>query len=168
MFLDLCVTVGNKINTLMMSRIQIDRGDHASAQGLPRVRVMELIRPIPNNCFTCLSSHVSSMCSQETAPVTFQACVITKDCVLSEWSEWAACSKDCYDPNGPKGQRTRSRRVSQFPVAGGTACPQLEETEPCSPQGDGVSPCIMYVQEGKSDISEVNNVTELLPLISVS
>uniref|UniRef100_A0A674P765 Thrombospondin, type I, domain containing 7Aa n=1 Tax=Takifugu rubripes TaxID=31033 RepID=A0A674P765_TAKRU len=85
-----------------------------------------------------------SMCSQETAPITFQACVMTKDCVLSEWSEWAACSKDCYDPNGPKGQRTRTRRVSQFPVGGGTACPQLEETEPCSPQGDGMSPCIIY------------------------
>lgn len=92
---------------------------------------------------------VSSMCSQETAPITFQACVMTKDCVLSEWSEWAACSKDCYDPNGPKGQRTRSRRVSQFPVGGGTPCPQLEETEPCSPQGDGMSPCIMYVHNGR-------------------
>lgn len=74
---------------------------------------------------------------------------MTKDCVLSEWSEWAACSKDCYDPNGPKGQRTRSRRVSQFPVGGGTACPELEETEPCSPQGDGTSPCIMYVHTGR-------------------
>uniref|UniRef100_H3CL39 Thrombospondin type-1 domain-containing protein 7A n=1 Tax=Tetraodon nigroviridis TaxID=99883 RepID=H3CL39_TETNG len=85
-----------------------------------------------------------SMCSQETTPVTFQACVITKDCVVSEWSQWAVCSKDCYDPNGPKGQRARSRRVSQFPVAGGKVCPQLEETEPCSPQGDGVHPCIVY------------------------
>lgn len=87
------------------------------------------------------------MCSQESTPLTFQACVMTKDCVVSEWSEWAACSKDCYDPNGPKGQRTRTRRLSQFPVGGGTACPQLEETEACSPQGDGVHPCIAYVHQ---------------------
>lgn len=90
----------------------------------------------------------TSMCSQETTPVTFQACVMTKDCVVSEWSQWTACSKDCYDPNGPKGKRARSRRVSQFPVGGGMACPQLEETEPCSPQGDGVHPCTVYVHQG--------------------
>lgn len=91
----------------------------------------------------------TSMCAQETTPVTFQACVMTKDCVVSEWSQWAVCSKDCYDPNGPKGQRARSRRVSQFPVGGGTACPRLEEAEPCSPQGDGVRPCIVYVHHRK-------------------
>lgn len=87
----------------------------------------------------------TSLCSEETTPVTYQACVMTKDCVLSEWSPWGVCSKDCYDPNGPKGRRTRSRRLSQFPVGGGTACPQLEETQPCSPQGDDVHPCTVYV-----------------------
>ncbi|XP_034456122.1 thrombospondin type-1 domain-containing protein 7A [Hippoglossus hippoglossus] len=85
-----------------------------------------------------------SLCSQETLPVNFQACVITKDCDVTEWSEWSACSKECYDPNGPKGERTRTRKVSQFPIGGGGDCPELEEKEPCSPQGDGVPPCIVY------------------------
>uniref|UniRef100_A0A8C2WQS4 Thrombospondin type-1 domain-containing protein 7A n=1 Tax=Cyclopterus lumpus TaxID=8103 RepID=A0A8C2WQS4_CYCLU len=85
-----------------------------------------------------------SLCSQESLPVTFQACVMTKDCDVTEWSEWSACSKECYDPNGPKGERTRTRKVSQFPIDGGADCPELEEKEPCSPQGDGVPPCIVY------------------------
>ncbi|KAF7646052.1 hypothetical protein LDENG_00194350, partial [Lucifuga dentata] len=83
-----------------------------------------------------------SLCSQETLPVTFQACVMTKDCDVTDWSEWSSCSKECYDSNGPMGERTRTRQVSQFPIGGGAECPELEEKEPCSPQGDGVPPCI--------------------------
>ncbi|TDH04501.1 hypothetical protein EPR50_G00153140 [Perca flavescens] len=85
-----------------------------------------------------------SLCSQQSLPVTFQACVMTKDCDVTEWSEWSACSKECYDPNGPKGERTRTRKVSQFPIDGGADCPELEEKESCSPLGDGVPPCIVY------------------------
>ncbi|XP_039676768.1 thrombospondin type-1 domain-containing protein 7A [Perca fluviatilis] len=85
-----------------------------------------------------------SLCSQQSLPVTFQACVMTKDCDVTEWSEWSACSKECYDPNGPKGERTRTRKVSQFPIDGGADCPELEEKESCSPMGDGVPPCIVY------------------------
>ncbi|XP_026204991.1 thrombospondin type-1 domain-containing protein 7A isoform X2 [Anabas testudineus] len=85
-----------------------------------------------------------SLCSQQTLPVTLQACVMTKDCYVTEWSEWSACSKECYDPNGPKGERTRTRKVSQLPTDGGKDCPELEEKEPCSLQGDGVPPCAVY------------------------
>ncbi|XP_044027484.1 thrombospondin type-1 domain-containing protein 7A [Siniperca chuatsi] len=85
-----------------------------------------------------------SLCSQETLPVTFQACVMTKDCDVTEWSEWSACSKECNDPNGPMGERTRTRKISQFPIGGGADCPELEEKEPCSPQRDRVPPCIVY------------------------
>lgn len=75
--------------------------------------------------------------------MTFQACVMAKDCDVTEWSEWSTCSKECYDPNGPNGQRYRTRKVSQFPIGGGADCPELEEKEPCIPQGDGVPPCIV-------------------------
>lgn len=85
-----------------------------------------------------------SLCSQETLPVTFQACVITKDCDVTEWSKWSACTKECYDPTSPKAVWTRTRKVTQFPVGGGIDCPELEEKEPCTPQSDGVPPCITY------------------------
>ncbi|KAG7457501.1 hypothetical protein MATL_G00227820 [Megalops atlanticus] len=85
-----------------------------------------------------------SLCSQERLPVAFRSCVVPKDCEVSEWSAWGACSKDCYDPNGPQGGRSRTRRVRRFPVGGGAECPGLEETEPCAPQGEGVSPCTAY------------------------
>uniref|UniRef100_A0AAR2LAI8 Thrombospondin type-1 domain-containing protein 7A n=1 Tax=Pygocentrus nattereri TaxID=42514 RepID=A0AAR2LAI8_PYGNA len=90
------------------------------------------------------STEELSLCNQQTLPVTYQACVITKDCEVTEWSEWSACSKECYDLNGPKGQRTRTRRIQQFNVGGGAECPHLEESEPCSPQGEGVPPCVVY------------------------
>ncbi|XP_013765928.1 thrombospondin type-1 domain-containing protein 7A-like [Pundamilia nyererei] len=85
-----------------------------------------------------------SLCSQETLPVTFQACVITKDCDVTEWSKWSACTKECYDPTSPKAVWTRTRKVTQFPVGGGIDCPELEEKEPCTPQSDVVPPCNTY------------------------
>ncbi|XP_051527151.1 thrombospondin type-1 domain-containing protein 7A [Myxocyprinus asiaticus] len=85
-----------------------------------------------------------SLCNQQILPVTYQACVIPKDCELSEWSDWSTCSKECYDLNGRKGQRTRTRQVQLFPVGGGVECPELEESEPCSPQGEGIPPCVVY------------------------
>uniref|UniRef100_A0A669ELV6 Thrombospondin type-1 domain-containing protein 7A n=1 Tax=Oreochromis niloticus TaxID=8128 RepID=A0A669ELV6_ORENI len=99
-------------------------------------------------CLTCKASHGHNqnmvLCSQETLPVTFQACVITKDCDVTEWSKWSACTKECYDPTSPKAVRTRTRKVTQFPVGGGIDCPELEEKEPCTPQSDVVPPCITY------------------------
>uniref|UniRef100_A0A8C6SDK5 Thrombospondin type-1 domain-containing protein 7A n=1 Tax=Neogobius melanostomus TaxID=47308 RepID=A0A8C6SDK5_9GOBI len=85
-----------------------------------------------------------SFCAEASVPITYQACVMSKDCEVTEWSEWSACSKECYDPNGPKGERSRSRKVTQFPVGQGAGCPELEEREPCSPLGDKVPPCIVY------------------------
>ncbi|XP_068603077.1 thrombospondin type-1 domain-containing protein 7A [Brachionichthys hirsutus] len=97
---------------------------------------------------TCVHKNGSvealSLCSQEMLPVTFQACVLTKDCDVTGWSEWSDCSKECYNPNGPKGQRTRTRRVSQFPIGGGADCPELEENEPCKPLGEGAPPCTVH------------------------
>uniref|UniRef100_A0A672MT39 Thrombospondin type-1 domain-containing protein 7A-like n=1 Tax=Sinocyclocheilus grahami TaxID=75366 RepID=A0A672MT39_SINGR len=90
------------------------------------------------------STTVLSHCNQQTLPVTYQACVIPKDCEVTEWLDWSACSKECYDLNGRKGQRTRTRQVKQFSVGGGAECPELDESEPCSPQGEGIPPCIVY------------------------
>lgn len=82
-----------------------------------------------------------SLCADQTLPVTFQACVMTKGCDVTEWSEWSTCSRDCYDPNSPKGERTRFRKVTQVPTEGGDKCPELDDKEPCSPQAEAVPPC---------------------------
>lgn len=73
--------------------------------------------------------------------MTFQSCVITKECQVSEWSEWSPCSKTCHDLVSPKGTRVRTRIISQFPIGSENECPELEETEPCVSQGEAVAPC---------------------------
>ncbi|KYO26723.1 hypothetical protein Y1Q_0019191 [Alligator mississippiensis] len=83
-------------------------------------------------------------CQQDKLPITFQSCVITKDCQVSEWSEWSPCSKTCFDMTSPKGNRTRTRTIKQFPIGSEGECPELEETEQCVSQGDGVAPCVTY------------------------
>ncbi|XP_061738576.1 thrombospondin type-1 domain-containing protein 7A-like [Nerophis ophidion] len=84
-----------------------------------------------------------SFCSHESLPVTYQACVMPKDCDVSDWSEWSACSRDCYRPDGPEGEQTRTRKVIQFPIGGGAECPELEEKQPCRPE-ETVAPCIVH------------------------
>uniref|UniRef100_A0A670Z6Q8 Thrombospondin type-1 domain-containing protein 7A n=1 Tax=Pseudonaja textilis TaxID=8673 RepID=A0A670Z6Q8_PSETE len=85
-----------------------------------------------------------SFCQQEKLPITFQSCVITKECKVSEWSEWSPCSKTCFDMTSSKGYRTRTRIIKQFPIGSESECPNLEETEQCVTQGDGVTACITY------------------------
>ncbi|XP_032901589.1 thrombospondin type-1 domain-containing protein 7A isoform X1 [Amblyraja radiata] len=86
-----------------------------------------------------------SLCTQLKLPITFQSCVVPKDCQTSEWSEWSPCSKTCYSATSPKGFRARTSSINQFPVGGGKECPSLEEQEPCSPEGEGVPPCATYL-----------------------
>uniref|UniRef100_A0A9L0IGF4 Thrombospondin type-1 domain-containing protein 7A n=1 Tax=Equus asinus TaxID=9793 RepID=A0A9L0IGF4_EQUAS len=85
-----------------------------------------------------------SFCQQEKLPMTFQSCVITKECQVSEWSEWSPCSKTCHNMVSPKGARVRTRSIRQFPIGSDKDCPELEEKEPCVSQGDAVAPCATY------------------------
>uniref|UniRef100_A0A673GSV5 Thrombospondin type-1 domain-containing protein 7A-like n=1 Tax=Sinocyclocheilus rhinocerous TaxID=307959 RepID=A0A673GSV5_9TELE len=85
-----------------------------------------------------------SQCPHWSLPETFQSCLMTKDCVVSEWSVWGSCSKTCSDPSVPQGTRSRSRQLIRLPTGGGSECPQLEESQACEPEGDGVPPCATY------------------------
>uniref|UniRef100_A0A8C1F8A1 Thrombospondin, type I, domain containing 7Ab n=1 Tax=Cyprinus carpio carpio TaxID=630221 RepID=A0A8C1F8A1_CYPCA len=85
-----------------------------------------------------------SQCPHWSLPETFQSCLMTKDCVVSEWSVWGSCSKTCSDPSVPQGTRSRSRQLIQLATGGGSECPQLEESQACEPEGDGVPPCATY------------------------
>uniref|UniRef100_A0A673GSM3 Thrombospondin type-1 domain-containing protein 7A-like n=1 Tax=Sinocyclocheilus rhinocerous TaxID=307959 RepID=A0A673GSM3_9TELE len=84
------------------------------------------------------------LCPHWSLPETFQSCLMTKDCVVSEWSVWGSCSKTCSDPSVPQGTRSRSRQLIRLPTGGGSECPQLEESQACEPEGDGVPPCATY------------------------
>lgn len=68
----------------------------------------------------------------DSAPnVTWNAPVIMPpvgvDCVMGEFKEWSACSKNCGG-----GEQTRSRVVITQPNEGGKACGDLVETKPCN------------------------------------
>jgi hypothetical protein len=49
------------------------------------------------------------------------------DCVVSDWSEWSACSAVCG-----AGTQTRTRTVTTQPLRGGAACPSLDDTQACN------------------------------------
>ncbi|MBZ3873498.1 Thrombospondin type-1 domain-containing protein 7A [Sciurus carolinensis] len=90
-----------------------------------------------------------SFCQQEKLPMTVQSCVITKECQVSEWLEWSACSATCRDTASPTGTRARTRTIKQFPIGSEKECPELEEKEPCVSQGDGVALCATFCQQEK-------------------
>ena len=50
-----------------------------------------------------------------------------RNCKVSEWSSWRACSHDC----GTTGVQTRTRYKTETESSCGT-CPQLEESRPCN------------------------------------
>ncbi|XP_069067932.1 thrombospondin type-1 domain-containing protein 7A [Pleurodeles waltl] len=84
-----------------------------------------------------------SFCQQDQLPITFQSCVVPKECQVTEWSEWSPCSRTCY-MSFPSGNRTRTRTVTQLPIGSENECPELEETEQCAPAVDGVPACAVY------------------------
>ena len=60
-----------------------------------------------------------------TAQVTMPP--VGVDCVMGDWGEWSACSKNCGG-----GTQTRNRIAITQPNAGGKACGDLVETKPCN------------------------------------
>ncbi|XP_061782034.1 thrombospondin type-1 domain-containing protein 7B isoform X1 [Nerophis lumbriciformis] len=85
-----------------------------------------------------------SLCTKYSSPMTFQACVMPKDCQTSDWSLWNPCSKTCRSADLSPGYRLRSRVMTQMPVGGGKQCPVLEEKEACNIMGDLLPHCPRY------------------------
>ncbi|KAJ8392650.1 hypothetical protein AAFF_G00073240 [Aldrovandia affinis] len=82
-----------------------------------------------------------SLCIRDDAPVTFQSCVMPRDCETSDWSKWSPCSKTCQAADLSPGYRTRTRGLKQIPIGGGQECPALEEKEACNIVGDLLPKC---------------------------
>ena len=62
-----------------------------------------------------------------------------RDCLVSDWSDWSDCSRDCVGlgaANGHShtgaGQTKRTRRVLRQEENGGRSCPSLEEVKSCN------------------------------------
>ncbi|XP_037542046.1 thrombospondin type-1 domain-containing protein 7B [Nematolebias whitei] len=86
-----------------------------------------------------------SLCAKDTAPLTFQACVMSQDCHTSDWSSWGPCSKTCRSSDLSPGYRLRSRVTTLIPQGGGKPCPVLEEKEACNIIGDLLLKCPRYM-----------------------
>jgi hypothetical protein len=58
---------------------------------------------------------------------------IVQNCVVGPWSNWSSC--ECYYNDDDElicGQETRTRNIITPPLNGGTPCPPLIETRPCT------------------------------------
>ncbi|KAM4608386.1 thrombospondin type-1 domain-containing protein 7B [Polymixia lowei] len=86
-----------------------------------------------------------SLCTRDNPPLTFQACVMPKDCETSDWSSWSPCSKTCRAADLSPGYRLRTRIMTRIPIGGGKGCPALEEKEACNIIGDLLPVCPRYV-----------------------
>jgi hypothetical protein len=61
----------------------------------------------------------------KTKPCQDKPCAV--DCVVSDYSDWSECSKDC----GP-GTQTSTRTVTSAAQNGGKACPSLSRSQSCN------------------------------------
>uniref|UniRef100_A0A8C9SRK1 Thrombospondin type-1 domain-containing protein 7A n=1 Tax=Scleropages formosus TaxID=113540 RepID=A0A8C9SRK1_SCLFO len=86
-----------------------------------------------------------SLCAQDSPAITYQSCVMPRDCETSDWSQWSPCSKTCRAADLSPGYRTRTRYLKQVPVGGGKECPSLEEKEACNIFGDSLPNCPTYI-----------------------
>ena len=62
-------------------------------------------------------------------PSDRQTCVMDRDCVVAEWSEWSGTANAQYCDTETQGE-TRSRHIVSFSVGHGRPCPHLSETRP--------------------------------------
>ncbi|XP_041663347.1 thrombospondin type-1 domain-containing protein 7B [Cheilinus undulatus] len=119
-----------------------------------RIRQVRCIRSDGKNS-------MQSLCIKDNSPLTFQLCVMPKDCQTSDWSLWSPCSKTCRSTDLSPGYRLRSRIMTHIPVGGGKQCPALKEKEACNIIGDLLPICPRFVWR-TTDWGECH----VLPLLS--
>lgn len=96
---------------------------------------------VPNSCGYPAEGDEEEFVSEEHQP-----CVATRDCKLTVWSDWSACSSTCF------GVRDRSRLVEQFATGEGKSCNStaLMEMLPCNPGVNEATPSSCEVLPNRS------------------
>ena len=92
-------------------------------------------------------------CAQCSQPLI--ASKIARDCIVSQWAAWSACSKPCNI-----GKQLRRRLVNQSPTNGGRLCPFLNGTRICNVQAcaDATVANTTYIHWGRTDCPRSSTV----------
>jgi hypothetical protein len=63
-----------------------------------------------------------------------QHCPAPRDCIVSAWSSWGECTRDCSATAPEGGTQTRTRRILEKALSGGVRCDELPmaESRPCN------------------------------------
>eukprot|EP01002_Notosolenus_urceolatus_P009062 NODE_33_length_3365_cov_20.073884_g25_i0.p1 GENE.NODE_33_length_3365_cov_20.073884_g25_i0~~NODE_33_length_3365_cov_20.073884_g25_i0.p1 ORF type:complete len:1091 (-),score=159.40 NODE_33_length_3365_cov_20.073884_g25_i0:93-3275(-) len=75
-------------------------------------------------CDSCTNTRQECGASSETRACNAHPC--SRDCQLTTWATWGACSESC----GP-GFKTRTRTVEVYPQGSGLACGDLTQSQSC-------------------------------------
>ena len=79
---------------------------------------------------------------------TEENCPRPRDCIVTNWTAWSACAPDCQE-----GTKIRTRAVLQTAIAGGAACPVMNETKTC---GSGLCPNYCQASANPSPLAGCN------------
>ncbi len=90
----------------------------ATCNGGRQTRTRPITVQAANGGVMCPALTESQACNQQPCP---------RNCVVSAWSAWSACSKSCGS-----GVQTQSRSVVTAPAFGGQSCPSLIASQPCN------------------------------------
>ncbi|CAJ1402607.1 unnamed protein product [Effrenium voratum] len=84
------------------------------------------IRSIAQNASACGCPAPGK--AHETGICNMESCGESRDCIMSHWTTWGACSSTC------NGIKTRERKVEEYGLGSGVWCSGgLKQVEPCNP-----------------------------------
>jgi hypothetical protein len=105
----------NALGTSSSPIFNINNAQQASSDALPSIIVM------PNN--------IPIVSFTSDYDILGRSILCNRDCVMSKWSPWSACSETCGG-----GTQTRTREIIVEPVLGGFPCDSTTEDRDCNMQ----------------------------------
>lgn len=84
-------------------------------------RMRSILTPSAYNGSVCSGQIDERPCNPQACPVGFVYDERPKDCIISDWSVWGACTKSCGG-----GEQYRTKFIVQQPANGGASCVEQE------------------------------------------